>query len=123
MPARRHTTRSREVWQAIKKIPMEQLRPGMFASNLNAIWIKRSYRSGTARQMSIAAEAQIGAILMSGIQEVHLDTQRGLDAPNAPTAAKAPAVTEAEIRKTADERLVGYEGSSAWGIDLSRFNG
>lgn len=84
----------------IKKISVGQLRPGMFVSDLNAGWMEHPFLSS---QMLITEEAQIAAIQASGIREIYVDTGRGLDAPHAPTAAEAAAITEQEIRSTASE--------------------
>lgn len=84
----------------IKKISVGQLRPGMFVSDLNAGWMAHPF---LFKQMLITEDAQIATIRASGIQEIYIDTACGLDAPHAPTAAESAAVTEEEIRSTANE--------------------
>lgn len=84
----------------IKKISVGQLRLGMFISDMSAEWMAHPLLS---KQLLIADGAQIAAIQSSGIREVYIDTGRGLDAPHAPTAAEAAAITEKEIRSTVEK--------------------
>lgn len=79
----------------IKKTTVEQLRPGMFVSDFNAGWLGHPF---LLNQMLLESEAQIAAIRKAGIREVYIDSERGIDAPDAPSAAESAAVTEQEIR-------------------------
>lgn len=86
----------------IKKTPLEQLKPGMFISDLNAGWLAHPF---LFNQLLLETEAQIAALRASGIREVYVDASRGLDVPHAPLAQEAAAVTEAEIRRTAEVQV------------------
>ncbi|MFZ2853293.1 MAG: HD-GYP domain-containing protein, partial [Rhodocyclaceae bacterium] len=69
-------------------------------SDMSAEWMIHPLLS---KQLLITDGAQIATIQACGVQEIYIDTGRGLDAPHAPTAAEAAAITENEIRSTAEK--------------------
>lgn len=89
----------------------------MFISDLNAGWMVHPFQ---LKQMLIAEETQIAVIKASGIQDIYIDTGRGLDVPDAPTAAEAAAVTEREIRSTADDTTVPPGNSVTMAEEFAR---
>ncbi len=78
----------------IKKIPVEQLRPGMYIEDVNCSWLDHPF---VANHFPVKDEKRIGEIRALGIHEVYIDTAKGLDLADAPT--------QAEVRQEIDERM------------------
>lgn len=82
----------------IKKIPVDQLRPGMYVSDLNCDWIPHhNYR----KQGRIPDQATIDQIRSRGIRDVYIDPARGLDVADAQTAAEADQASQQQLDKAA----------------------
>lgn len=75
----------------IKKIPIERLRPGMFVSDFNAGWLDHPFFLNQKMMHSDADVAKVGA---AGIDSVYIDTARGADADDSPTAEEAACQVE-----------------------------
>lgn len=83
----------------IKKIPVSQLRPGMYVSDLNCDWIPHhDYQ----KQGRIPDQATIDKIRARGITEVYIDPARGLDVPHAVTAAEVDRQNQQRLEKAAE---------------------
>lgn len=80
----------------IKKIPVDQLKPGMYVSDFNAGWLDHPF---TFNSMKITGEDQVKKVLKAGIKELFIDTSKGLDASHAPTLHEAAAVSRVELEK------------------------
>ncbi|NSL56419.1 HD-GYP domain-containing protein [Uliginosibacterium aquaticum] len=79
----------------IKKIPSQELRVGMFIHELDCDWLSHPFLKN---QFKLASDAQIEKVLDSGIHYVYIDTDKGLDVPDAPT--------EDEVRDSLQEELI-----------------
>lgn len=66
----------------IKKIRVEQLTLGMFIHDFNCSWMNHPFLINRAK---VTNEKIIEKVAKSGIQEVYIDTDRGLDVADAPT--------------------------------------
>ena len=83
-----------------KKISIEQLKPGMYVSDLGSDWMSHPFlRSAFA----VKDEAMVKKIAESGIHEVYIDPSRGDDVPDAPTAEEVTEHLEHEMLKAAVE--------------------
>lgn len=80
----------------IKKIPVDQLKPGMYVSDFNAGWLDHPF---TFNSMKITGEDQVKKVFAAGIKELFIDTSKGLDASHAPTIHEAAAETRAHLEK------------------------
>ncbi len=60
----------------IKKIKVEQLKPGMFVHNINCSWLDHPFLKSN---VMLNSDKMIRKIIDIGIREVHIDTHRGLD--------------------------------------------
>lgn len=60
----------------IKKIPVEQLQPGMHIHDLNCSWMEHTFLRGSFK---VKGEKEVRKILAHGIREVYIDTGKGLD--------------------------------------------
>lgn len=85
----------------IKKIPVVRLRPGMFVSDFNADWLDHPF---FLNQKLIRSDEEIERISAAGIDLVYIDTARGTDADDMPTAEEAAdQIEQALTRAFADE--------------------
>ncbi|MDR3158010.1 MAG: HD-GYP domain-containing protein [Zoogloeaceae bacterium] len=78
----------------IKKIPVSNLLPGMYIHDLNCDWIEHPFLTNS---FPVDGKARIAKIRSLGIHEVYIDTDRGLDIPDAPT--------EEEVRAELQQRM------------------
>jgi putative nucleotidyltransferase with HDIG domain len=74
--------------EAIKKIPVEKLRPGMYIHDLNCSWMDHPF---VTSQFLVRDAQRVGEIQSLGIHEVYIDTRKGLDVEDAPTQAEVEA--------------------------------
>ena len=70
---------------AIKKVAVDQLRPGMYIHDLNCAWMDHPFVTNRFR---VNDEKRVREIQSLGIHEVYIDTQKGLDVEDAPTQAE-----------------------------------
>jgi putative nucleotidyltransferase with HDIG domain len=85
----------------IKKIKTEDLRTGMFIQRLNSSWWDHPFLSNS---FMVKEEKFIEKIIQAGIHEVYIDTQKGLDVPNAPTESEVSKEISAKIEKISTNR-------------------
>lgn len=62
----------------IRKLPIDQLLPGMFVVDLHRRWLEHSF---WRKKFFIRDQAQITRLVEEGITEVSIDTTRGVDLP------------------------------------------
>lgn len=79
----------------IKKIKSEQLKPGMYLHDLDCGWFEVPF---LRRSFMISDDGMIRKIMDNYIREVYIDTARGVDVSDAPTAAEVKTAVEKEIR-------------------------
>lgn len=79
----------------VKKVNVSLLRPGMFVSDLNAGWLDHPF---LFKSFKIKSAAEIAKIRGYGIREVFIDTSRGNDVRNAPTARAVAEETGRRMR-------------------------
>ncbi len=83
-----------------KKITVEQLKPGMYVSDLGADWMDHPFLRS---QFAVKDEATIRKIVDTGIREVYIDPARGLDVADAPTEHEVRKEIEAQMFRVAAE--------------------
>lgn len=69
----------------LKKIRSDQLRPGMFVHELDCAWMDHPF---LRNRFPVSSDADIRKIADSGVRELYIDTDRGGDVSDAPTAAE-----------------------------------
>ncbi len=79
----------------IKRIPASELRVGMYIHELDCDWLSHPFFKN---QFKLSSDAQIAKVIDSGIHYVYIDTERGLDVPDAPT--------EEEVRDALQEEMI-----------------
>jgi putative nucleotidyltransferase with HDIG domain len=85
----------------IKKIKVDQLKPGVYIDSLNCDWLNHPFISN---KMKIKTEQDIKKIIKHGINEVYIDTDKGLDIADAPTKMEVDRVIQKEINKITDTK-------------------
>lgn len=83
----------------IKRVPTEQLQPGMYIHDLNCGWLSHPF---VLNRFKLSSPAEIERIASYGIKEVYIDTELGSDVPGAPT--------QAEIHEELDRKLTDVAG-------------
>lgn len=78
----------------LKKIRTEALRPGMYIHELDCGWIDHPF---LRNRFSVTSEAQVQKVAAAGVREVYIDTTRGDDVDDAPTADEARAALDREM--------------------------
>lgn len=82
----------------IKKISVNQLKPGMYVHDLNTGWLGHPFLTNSVR---IKDESSIHKIINSGIRELYIDTRLGLDVSDAPTQQEVDEKLQKELHEVA----------------------
>ncbi|HYD59067.1 MAG TPA: HD-GYP domain-containing protein [Noviherbaspirillum sp.] len=82
----------------IKKIRLDQLKVGMYVHDFNCSWIIHPFLTN---RVLVSSDAQLEKIRGAGLRELYIDTAKGLDADDAPTAGQAQAALESELQAIA----------------------
>ncbi|NTV94130.1 MAG: HD-GYP domain-containing protein [Thiobacillus sp.] len=82
--------------ETIKKIPVEQLQPGMYIHDVNCGWMDHPF---VASHFLVKDQATIAKIGELGIHDVYIDISRGRD-------VEVAAPTQAEVRREIESRLI-----------------
>ena len=77
----------------LKRIRVDELKVGMFIVNLGASWISHPF---LRNQLKIDSPKKIEKLKRYGIQEVHIDPQRGLDVPSPKVVGEVTIHSEGE---------------------------
>ncbi len=89
--------------RAIRKIPVNQLRTGMYVHDINCGWMDHPF---VASHFPIKDLATLKKIASLGIREVYIDVSRGHDVEQgAPTQAEVRRDIEAQMVSIADEPI------------------
>jgi HD-GYP domain-containing protein (c-di-GMP phosphodiesterase class II) len=83
----------REAWM-IKKISVRQLKVGMFVHDFSCHWIDHPF---ARNRLLITFDNEIRKVIEAGIHELYIDTEKGLDVADAPTAEQAQKALEKEL--------------------------
>ncbi len=84
----------------IKKIGIDQLKPGMYVHDLNCGWMEHGF---LRRRFLVDADKNLARIRQLGIRELYIDTEKGLDVALAPTASQVEDTLEQELIEVAQE--------------------
>src|SRR5919108_272690 len=80
----------------IKKIKVEQLKPGVFVHDFNSGWLHHPFLKNQAK---IKTDDEVQKIIKYRIHEVYIDTDKGLDIDDAPTQQQVVEEIQTEIDK------------------------
>lgn len=78
----------------LKKIPVTRLAPGMYVHDLGLAWAEHPF---TFNRFKLKTEDQVGELLATGVPEVYIDTERGDDVQDAPTADEVRVAVNARM--------------------------
>jgi len=78
----------------IRKIRADQLRVGMYVHDFNAGWLDHPF---ARNRMKIGDDADLRKLAASGIRELFIDTERGVDVLDAPPRAESSAATDSQL--------------------------
>jgi putative nucleotidyltransferase with HDIG domain len=78
----------------IKKIGISQLKVGMYVHDLSCNWMEHPF---VRNRLLVSSDNEIRKIIEAGIHELYIDTDKGLDVKDAPTAEQAQQALEQEI--------------------------
>ncbi|MGZ5817407.1 MAG: HD-GYP domain-containing protein [Burkholderiaceae bacterium] len=84
----------------IKKVATGQLKVGMYIHDLSCDWMTHPFFKS---RFLISSEAEIQKIREAGIHEVYIDSTKGLDVKDAPTAQEVQADIERELVEMASQ--------------------
>ncbi|QGU32867.1 HD-GYP domain-containing protein [Thermochromatium tepidum] len=84
----------------IKKIDVADLRVGMYVHDLNCGWLDHSF---LFNRFHIKSESNIERIRRLGIQELYIDTTKGLDVPEAPSEGEVVSQLEQELTDVGEQ--------------------
>ncbi len=87
----------------IKKIPVEMLKVGMYIHDLGSDWMSHPF---LRNKFPVRADEEVQKIVSSGIHEVYIDTDKGLDAAHAQTETEVRDEVEAQMMKIAEQEIV-----------------
>jgi putative nucleotidyltransferase with HDIG domain len=85
----------------LKKVKTEKLKPGVFIHDFNSGWLEHPF---LRNRVLLKSDSEIEKVLASGIREVYIDTERGLDVDDAPTKEQVDEAIESEICKIQPEK-------------------
>ena len=72
----------------IKKIGVQQLRPGMFVHDMDCGWMEHPFLTGSFK---VRGDKEIEKMMGHGILELYIDSEKGLDLEDAPTQPEVEA--------------------------------
>lgn len=84
----------------LKKIPVERLAPGMFVHDLGVAWAEHPF---AFNRFKLKSDDQIAELMAAGLHAVYIDTDKGDDVLDAPTAADVRAEADARLMAAATE--------------------
>jgi len=85
----------------IKKVSVGRLRPGMFIHDLDCGWMEHPF---ARNHFAVDSETVVTQLARSGLREVYIDTEKGLDDIEAPTAADIQEQVSKEISAAAKQK-------------------
>ena len=80
----------------IKKIKVEQLKPGIFVHDFNCGWLHHPF---LRNRVKITTDKEIEKVFHHQIRELYIDTDKGLDVDDAPTKPEVDQEIQTEITK------------------------
>ena len=84
----------------LKKIPVDRLAPGMYVHDLGVAWTDHPF---TFNRFKLKSEDQVAELMAAGLQAVYIDTEKGDDVHDAPTAEDVRAEVDARMLELAQE--------------------
>ena len=83
----------------IKRVKVKDLQEGMYVHDLNCGWLQHGF---LRQQFLLKGQAQIQKMQAQGLDEIYIDTDRGLDVPDAPTQAEIEQALNRQLHEAAE---------------------
>ncbi|MBK1704408.1 HD-GYP domain-containing protein [Halochromatium glycolicum] len=93
----------------IKRVPVEQLRIGMYVHNLNCDWLSHPF---LRNRFLLEGEDQLSRIRELGVSEVDIDTELGRDAPGARGGSELQTHLKPALDAAARQRPPSFRATS-----------
>ncbi len=100
----------------IKKIKVEQLKPGVFVHDFNCGWLHHPFLTDRTK---LKTDKQIQKVVGYGIRELYIDTDKGVDIDDAPTQREADQEIQREFVQL-NAPAAGPSDSSGFKAELIR---
>lgn len=100
----------------IKKIKVEQLKPGVFVHDFNCGWLHHPFLTDRTK---LKTDKQIQKVVGYGIRELYIDTDKGVDIDDAPTQREADNEIQSEFGQL-NAPAAGPSDSSGFKVELVR---
>ena len=85
----------------IKKIAIEQLKPGMYIHDINCGWMDHPFMHN---HFAVKDDAMVRQLADIGMHDVYIDTNKGLDVVEAQTEEEVSHEIDAQIQHIAKEK-------------------
>jgi putative nucleotidyltransferase with HDIG domain len=100
----------------IKKIKVEQLKPGVFVHDFNCGWLHHPFLTDRTK---LKTDKQIQKVVGYGIRDLYIDTDKGVDIDDAPTQREADHEIQSEFDQL-NAPAMGPSDSSGFKAELVR---
>jgi putative nucleotidyltransferase with HDIG domain len=80
----------------IKKVKVEQLKPGVFVHDFNCGWLHHPFLTDRTK---LKTDKQIQKVVGYGIRDLYIDTDKGVDVDDAPTQREADHEIQSEFHQ------------------------
>ena len=87
----------------IKRIRSDQLQPGMYIHDLNCGWTEHPFAFNAFK---VDDEKTIAKIIASGIRELYIDSNKGLDVEDAQTHDEVHAEIHEQVTRLAEKHII-----------------
>jgi len=84
----------------IKKISIDQLKPGMYIHDLNMGWLDHNF---VRNSFAVKDGVDLRKVRETGVRELYIDTDKGLDVAHAPTREEATQELHQQLEAIAEE--------------------
>ena len=88
----------------IKKITVEQLKPGVFVHDFNCGWLHHPF---LRNRVKLNTDKEIEKVIQHQIREVYIDTDFGIDIDDAPTKAEVDAEIQTNMEQLSETEMKG----------------
>lgn len=93
----------------IKKISVEQLKPGMYIHDLNCSWMDHPFATN---HLAVKDETTVRQLMGIGMRDLYIDTDKGLDVADAPSREEVDHEINEQIRHFAQEERAPHTAAT-----------
>lgn len=93
----------------IKRVGIDQLRPGMYVHDLNCGWLDHPF---VTNRFKIGDQEAINKIRALGVKELYIDTSRGMDVSDAPAREQIQAELQRHLERVGERPSAAAHSAS-----------